>query len=342
MTRRTATEDKPGYRGKFIILTVVFVIVFMISCVIGRFSLSLPDFFKILASRFGHVEQTWSIGAETVFTIRIRRVFMTFVVGAALSLAGASYQGMFRNPMVSPDILGASAGAGFGASLAILMEAGYITICAASFAFGLLAVFLAYLFSRISRSNEILGMVLAGIIVSSIFSSGTSLLKLLADTQSQLPEITYWLMGSFTSVDQSDLIVCIPIILSALILVLLRWRLNLMTIDEESASTMGVNIRALRLCVVICATLLTASSVAVTGMIGWVGLVIPHFCRMIFGYDYKRIVPASILFGGAFLAAVDDLARVVTTGEIPIGILTSFVGAPLLLYLLATGGVKSD
>ena len=222
------------------------------------------------------------------------------------------------------------------------MEAGYVTICTSSFAFGMLAVFLAYLFSRISRSNEILGMVLSGIIVSSIFSSGTSLLKLLADTQSQLPEITYWLMGSFTSVDQTDLIVCIPIVLSALVLILLRWRLNLMTIDEESANTMGVNIRALRLCVVICATLLTASSVAVTGMIGWVGLVIPHFCRMIFGYDYKRIVPASILFGGAFLAAVDDLARVVTTGEIPIGILTSFVGAPLLLYLLATGGVKSD
>ncbi len=336
------TKDDTSYREKFIILTAVFVIVFMISCVIGRFSLSLPEFFRILASKFIHVKQTWSVGAGTVFAIRIRRVFMTFVVGAALSLAGASYQGMFRNPMVSPDILGASAGAGFGASLAILMEAGYVTICTSSFAFGMLAVFLAYLFSRISRSNEILGMVLSGIIVSSIFSSGTSLLKLLADTQSQLPEITYWLMGSFTSVDQTDLIVCIPIVLSALVLILLRWRLNLMTIDEESANTMGVNIRALRLCVVICATLLTASSVAVTGMIGWVGLVIPHFCRMIFGYDYKRIVPASILFGGAFLAAVDDLARVVTTGEIPIGILTSFVGAPLLLYLLATGGVKSD
>ena len=336
------TRTHTGYRRQFAILIAAFVVIFVVSCLIGRFGLTPREFFRILGSRVFHVERDWSIGAETVFSIRVRRVIMTYVIGAALALAGASYQGMFRNPMVSPDILGASAGAGFGASLAILLETGYVVICTSSFAFGLLAVLLAYLFSRMSRTNEILGMVLAGIVVSSVFSSGVSLLKLVADTQSQLPEITYWLMGSFTSIEKTDMYVCIPIALSALVLILLRWRLNLMTIDEESARTMGVNIKTLRLCVVICATLLTASSVAVTGMIGWVGLVIPHFCRMIFGYDYQRLVPASMLFGGAFMAAVDDIARVVTTGEIPIGILTSFVGAPLLLYLLATGGVRSD
>ena len=332
-----------NYGKKMVALVLIYIVVFLISCVIGRYSLSLPDFFKVIASRFADVRPTWNRSAETVlFNIRLPRVFLAGVVGAALSLAGVAYQGMFRNPMVSPDILGASAGAGFGAAVAIILEASYITICTSSFFFGMLAVGLAYLFSRMSRGNEILGMVLSGIVISSLFSSGTSLMKLLADTTTQLPEITYWLMGSLTAVKSKDMVICIPIALAALVLFLLRWRLNLMTIDEETANTMGVNIKILRLAVVICATLLTAACVSRTGMIGWIGLVIPHFCRMIFGYDYKRLVPASLLFGAAFLTVVDDIARIMTAGEIPIGILTSFVGAPLLIYLLATGGVRND
>ena len=337
------TGQRNGYRTKMIILAVIFAAAFLISCVIGRFSLSVGDLVKVLLSRFLEIKRTWDPAAETVlFNVRLPRVVIAAFTGAALSLAGVCYQGMFRNPMVSPDILGASTGAGFGAAIAILLGLGYMMICATSFVFGMIAVLAAYLFSRVSRGNEILGMVLAGIVVSSLFSAGTSLIKLLADTQSQLPEITYWLMGSLTSVKSKDLIVCIPITIAALVLIVFKWRLNLLTIDEESASTMGVNIKALRLAVVICATLLTAASVSVTGIIGWVGLVIPHFCRMIFGYDYRRLVPASMLFGAAFLLIVDDIARIVTAGEIPIGILTAFVGAPLLLYLLATGGVRND
>ena len=185
-------------------------------------------------------------------------------------------------------------------------------------------------------------MILSGIIVSSLFSAGTSFIKLVADTQEQLPEITYWLMGSLSSIKKGNLVVIIPIAVSTVVLFMLRWRMNLLTIDEESADTMGINLKVLRFIVVICATLLTSSCVAITGMIGWVGLVIPHFCRMLFGYDYKRLVPASILFGGTFLVIVDDIARLPSTKEIPIGILTSFVGAPLLFYLLVTGGARRD
>ena len=169
--------------------------------------------------------------------------------------------------------------------------------------------------------------------VSSLFSAGTSFIKLIADTQQQLPAITYWLMGSLSSIKREDLaFLAVPVLVGMVPLFLLRWRMNLLTVGEEEARSMGVDTRTLRLVVIICATLLTAASVSVSGMIGWVGLVIPHFCRMLFGYDYRRLIPA------AFLLAVDDIARLVTTAELPLGILTAFVGAPLFVYLILTGG----
>lgn len=284
--------------------------------------------------------QVWESGAYEVFLmIRLPRILAALLVGASLSLAGVVYQGMFRNPMVSPDILGASTGAGFGAALAILLGAGYVMITFSSFLFGIAAVAAAYLASRVGKMNEILSMILAGMIVSSLFSAGTSFIKLVADTQEQLPAITYWLMGSLSSIKGRDVqFILWPILIGMVPLFVLRWRLNLLTVEEDTARTMGVNTRLLRLVVVFCATLLTAASVSVSGMIGWVGLVIPHFCRMLFGYDYRRLIPASALFGATFLLAVDDVARTATTGEIPLGILTSFVGAPLFFYLLITTG----
>ena len=261
------------------------------------------------------------------------------LVGAALAVSGAAYQGMFRNPMVSPDILGASTGAGFGAAVAILLGAGYFGISAAAFCCGLLAVAAAWLVSRLSKADQAVSLILAGMMISSLFSAGTSFVKLVADTQQQLPAITYWLMGSLSSIKDKDVVfLAIPVALGMIPLFFLRWRMNLLTVGEEEAQSMGVNTRRLRGAVIVCATLLTSASVAVSGMIGWVGLVIPHFCRMLFGYDYRRLIPAGALFGAAFLLAVDDIARLVTTGELPLGILTAFVGAPLFLYLIATGG----
>ena len=232
-------------------------------------------------------------------------------------------------------------GAGFGAALAILLGAGYFGISMSAFVFGLLAVAAAYAVSCMSRTNQTIALILSGMMVSSLFSAGTSYLKLVADTQQQLPAITYWLMGSLSSIKPRDvLFLVIPVTLGLVPLLILSWRMNLLTLGEEEARSMGVNTRLLRFTVILCATLLTASSVAVSGMIGWVGLVIPHFCRMLFGYDYRRLIPAAALFGASFLIIVDDIARLATAGEIPLGILTAFVGAPIFLYLILTGGAR--
>ena len=339
-------RNRTSYKLQFIILIAAFIAAVLVSVVLGRYSLSLGEFFKVVWSKlpFTNVTQTWAPSAENVlFQIRLPRIACAVLIGAALSLAGVCYQGMFRNPMVSPDILGASTGAGFGAALAILLGAGYFVISATSFVCGLGAVLLAYVVSRFSKTNETVAMILAGMIISALFSAGTSYIKLVADTQDQLPAITYWLMGSLSSIKQKDLLfILIPIAVGMIPLFILRWRLNLLTVEEETSKSLGINISVLRAIVIICATLLTSASVSVSGMIGWVGLVIPHFCRIIFGYDYRRLVPATVLFGATFLLVVDDIARLATTGEIPLGILTSIVGCPLFLYLLLTGGGRRE
>ena len=248
---------------------------------------------------------------------------------------------MFRNPMVSPDLLGASTGACFGAALAILLGASYAVITAGSFLFGLAAVGLTYLVGRLSRMRSNLAMVLAGVMVGSLFSAGTSFIKLVADTNEQLPAITYWLMGALTAVRLDDLhFAMLPILLGLIPLFFLRWRLNLLTISEAEARSMGVNTKLLRLAVIVCATLATAASVSISGMIGWVGLVIPHICRLLVGQNTRFLLPCSLLLGASFLMLVDDLARCLTTSEIPLGILTALVGAPLFLYLIVKGGAR--
>lgn len=333
---------KPAYSRRFAVLAVVFVTALFGSVLLGRFSITPKELFRLILFRFVRTEQSWRDGAEKVaFEIRFPRVAAAGLVGAALAVAGVSYQGMFRNPMVSPDILGASTGAGFGAALAILLGAGYFGISLSAFCFGLLAVAAAYLVSCMSRTNQTIALILAGMMVSSLFSASTSYIKLVADTQQQLPAITYWLMGSLSSIKPKDvLFLVIPVAIGLVPLMVLSWRMNLLTLGEEEARSMGVNTRLLRLAVIVCATLLTAASVAVSGMIGWVGLVIPHFCRMLFGYDYRRLLPAAALFGASFLIVVDDIARLATAGEIPLGILTAFVGAPIFLYLVLTGGAR--
>lgn len=340
---KTAEKTKK-FKIKFTILVVIFIVVFFGSFMLGRYPVSPPELMKIILSGIIDIPQSWPDAAENViFQIRLPRVLAAAIIGAALSIAGVSYQGMFQNPMVSPDILGASSGAGFGAAFAILLGAGYMGISVAAFLFGLAAVMLAYGISRVSRINATLAMILAGMMIGSLFTSCTSFVKLVADTEQTLPAITYWLMGSLVSIKPQDVAFAIvPIIAGSVPLFLLKWRMNLLTVGEEEAQAMGINTRALRLVVIVCATLLTASSVAISGMIGWVGLVIPHFCRMIFGYDYRKIIPASALFGATFLMVVDNIARLATTAEIPLGILTSFVGAPIFVYLILKGGTSRE
>lgn len=334
----TAADKR--YARRFAVLGAVFLAMLLGSLLLGRYALSPGQLLHMLWTKVTGGAADWPLSDDkVVFAVRLPRVAAAALVGAALAVSGAAYQGMFRNPMVSPDILGASTGAGFGAAVAILLGAGYFGISAAAFCCGLLAVAAAWLVSRLSRTNQTVTLILAGMMISSLFSAGTSFVKLVADTQQQLPAITYWLMGSLSSIKDKDvLFLSIPVALGMIPLLVLRWRMNLLTLGEEEAQSMGVNTRRLRGAVIVCATLLTSASVAVSGMIGWVGLVIPHFCRMLFGYDYRRLIPAGALFGAAFLLAVDDIARLVTTGELPLGILTAFVGAPLFLYLIATGG----
>lgn len=334
----TAADKR--YARRFAVLGAVFLAVLLGSLLLGRYALSPGQLLHMLWTKVTGGAADWPLSDDkVVFAVRLPRVAAAALVGAALAVSGAAYQGMFRNPMVSPDILGASTGAGFGAAVAILLGAGYFGISAAAFCCGLLAVAAAWLVSRLSRTNQTVTLILAGMMISSLFSAGTSFVKLAADTQQQLPAITYWLMGSLSSIKDKDvLFLSIPVALGMIPLLVLRWRMNLLTLGEEEAQSMGVNTRRLRGAVIVCATLLTSASVAVSGMIGWVGLVIPHFCRMLFGYDYRRLIPAGALFGAAFLLAVDDIARLVTTGELPLGILTAFVGAPLFVYLIVTGG----
>lgn len=346
------TLDESHYGIRFAILATAFIVVFFGSFLLGRYSVPIGSLFRIFWAKLvsivtaGRVTlaQSWTDMEEAVVVnIRLPRIICAALVGAALSTAGASYQGMFRNPMVSPDLLGASTGAGFGAALAILLSFNYFGITVMAFCCGLAAVLLAYTVSRFSRLNATLSMVLAGVMISSLFSAGTSFVKLVADTEDQLPAITYWLMGSLSSIKGQDtLFAFVPIVIGLIPLFLLRWRINLLTLSEAEAKSLGINTGRLRLLVIICATLITSASVAVSGMIGWVGLVIPHFCRMIFGYDYRRLIPSSILMGSTFLMVVDDIARNITTSEIPLGILTSFVGAPVFIYLILTGGANRE
>ena len=338
---------KPEKTGRrcVLILLILLAAVFFLSFLLGRYRVSALQTARLLADRAlsgvsrGHLRlaPTWTPEeASVVIQIRLPRI-----LSAALSAAGASYQAMFRNPMVSPDLLGASTGACFGAALAILLGASYAVITAGSFLFGLAAVGLTYLVGRLSRMRSNLAMVLAGVMVGSLFSAGTSFIKLVADTNEQLPAITYWLMGALTAVRLDDLhFAMVPILLGLIPLFFLRWRLNLLTISEAEARSMGVNTKLLRLAVIVCATLATAASVSISGMIGWVGLVIPHICRLLVGQNTRLLLPCSMLLGASFLMLVDDLARCLTTGEIPLGILTALVGAPLFLYLIVKGGAR--
>lgn len=327
-------------------LTVLIMAIGLIVCVLGSFTLGryrvpLKELLGILGSKLGlPIEPFWTIQMETaVWNIRLPRVLLSVLVGACLAAAGASYQGVFQNPMASPDILGASAGAGFGAALAILMGLSSVFITLGAFSMSLLTVALVFFVSRHAKGDRVLGLVLAGIMVSSLFQSGTSFIKLVADPNNQLPQITFWLMGSLSGARWKEIgFVLVPMLVGLIPLLLLRWRLNVITMGDDEARAMGVNAPRIRLVIVICSTLVTASVVSVSGMIGWVGLVIPHMMRRIVGSDYRWLMGASILGGGIFLLLVDNVSRSATTAGIPIGILTSFIGAPFFLWLITGRG----
>lgn len=337
-------RTREGRRGLLFIciLAAALLALFLLSFWLGRYDVPPSDVIRILLSRIFPMDASWTEQMEAaVLNIRLPRILLACMVGCSLATAGTAYQSVFRNPMAAPDILGASSGACFGAALAILLGFSRSGITALAFVSSLLSVALVYAIARRTKGNRVTSLLLAGVMIGSLFSACTSYVKLVADPSNQLPAITYWLMGSLSGTRMNVVaFAAVPMFIGLAPLLILRWRINLLTLGEEEARSMGVNTRLLRFTVILCATLLTAASVAVSGMIGWVGLVIPHFCRMLFGYDYRRLIPAAALFGASFLIIVDDIARLATAGEIPLGILTAFVGAPIFLYLILTGGAR--
>ena len=317
-------------------LGVLVVVATLASLMLGRFPITPAEAGGMLASQVVPIEPFWTSQQETLFfQVRLPRIVLALLVGCSLAAAGAAFQGTFQNPLVSPDILGASQGAAFGAAVAILLGLGAFGISAFAFAAAIVTVMLVLLVSSRAKGNHMMVVVLAGVMMSSLLQAAVSYTKLIADPTDQLAAITYWLMGSLTGAKPADLaMAAAPMAAGLLVLFALRWRINILTMGDDEASTMGVNAQRVRIVVIFAATLVTAASVAVTGMIGWVGLVIPHFARMVIGCDYRKLLPASMLMGASFLLVVDDVARLATTSEIPIGILTAFVGAPFFLYLI--------
>ena len=316
---------------------------FLLSFVMGRYGVPLGQVVRILLSGVLPLEQTWTDNmAIAVLNVRLPRILLACLVGCGLSAAGTGYQTVFQNPMAAPDILGASSGACFGAALAIMTGQSAVMITVFAFLASLLSVALVYLVGNHTRGNRVVNLLLAGIMVGSLFSACTSYIKLVADPTNQLPQITYWLMGSLSGTRMGTVrfaAVCMAVGLVPLLL--LRWRMNLLTLSPDEARAMGVHTDRLRLAVILSSTVLTAAAVSVSGMIGWVGLVIPHLSRRIVGSDCRRLMPMSCLFGAAFLLLVDNMARCLTATEIPIGILTAFVGAPFFIYLMVRGGDRA-
>ena len=324
------------HRRTILLLSLLAVAVGFVSLFLGRYPISLETMMRVLASRLMPVEPTWSVTVETVvFNIRVPRVLLAMFVGAGLSIAGASFQGMFQNPLVSPDVLGVTAGGGFGAALAILLSGKSAVIQLSSLGFAILAVGLTYSISRIYKTTPTLMLVLSGIVVGSIFSALLSLTKYIADPNQKLPAIVFWLMGSLATVTRSDaMAACPPIGLGIVTLLLVRWRINLLSMGDVEARALGVNTEVLKAIIIVASTLITATGVSVCGIIGWVGLVIPHVGRMLVGPDHKVLLPACVALGAIYLTLIDNLARALTSAEIPLGILTAIVGAPFFAVML--------
>ncbi len=286
------------------------------------------------------IEPFWSkTQASLLLQHRMPRIWLACLVGCCLASAGAAYQGVFQNPMAAPDILGASSGAAFGAALAILLDLGGGMITIMAFVSSIVTVLLVIYVGGRAKGKRVVGLILAGIMIGSLVSSGTSFVKLVADPDDQLPAITYWLMCSLNGASPKDVwFSLIPMGLGLIPLFLLRWRINILTLGDDEARTMGVNPKRLRVIVILSATMITAASVAVSGVIGWVGLVIPHLTRRIVGNNYRKLMPATMLLGAIFMLLVDDVSRNLFVTEIPIGILTSLIGAPFFIYLITRDG----
>ena len=328
--------SKSNYAVIMLVFCMLLFLMVVVSLGMGRLHIAPMDVFKILCSYVVPVEQSWSDqAASVIYTLRLPRVLAAILIGAALSLSGAAYQSVFKNPLVAPDMLGVSSGACVGASLCILLGLGSTFIQIGAFAGGMLAVGCAVIITRIIGKNSIVMLVLSGLIVSGLMNALLGIIKYLADSETQLPEITYWQLGSLVSVTWANIFSSgIPIVFCLVFMLVIRWRMNILTLSDEEVHMLGRDAGWLRYAIILCATVLTACSVCISGTIGWVGLVIPHFSRMLVGPNNQRLLPLAIVLGAFFLLAVDTISRASMSAEIPLSILTGLIGAPFYFYLL--------
>ena len=337
-------DTKGKFRICMIVTAILILMLFFVTICLGQFQITISQVFGEIFGT-GSPEAAKSNIHTVIFNIRIPRVIMALVSGAGLAASGAAFQSLFANPLATPDTLGVANGASFGAALGLLLgfkSAGVQTLALLS---GILAVALVFAVTRgIGRNAPSMIMViLAGLVISSLFSALVSLIKYVADPQDVLPTITFWLMGRFSNITKANMLLSIPFIaVGTLLIFLLRFRLNALSLAEDEARAMGINLRRIRILVIIAASMTTAAVVSVCGVIGWVGLLIPHISRMLFGNDNRFVVPASLMFGAVFMLIVDTIARCVTASEIPVSILTAVIGAPVFILLLRrTGGINT-
>ena len=323
------------YRQWLWLLSILLFVGIFVSLSLGRYSNDPLKVLNVLLARMGanvNVDPTMD---SIVFNVRLPRIIASVMIGAMLSLSGTVYQSVFRNPLVSPDLLGVSSGAAVGAAGAILLGAGLVTRQLFAFTGGMLAVLITSMVPRILRNRSNMMLVLSGIIVGGFFSSVLAIMKFVAEEQTELSSIVFWQMGSLSSILGRELLAILPVfVICSSLLLMLSWRINILAFGDLEAQTLGVNVRQVRGIVVVCASLLTASAVSISGTIGWIGLVVPHLGRLLVGSDNTRSMPLAILIGSLFMLLIDTLARTATSMEIPLSILTGFVGAPLYAFLL--------
>ena len=321
----------------YIILGILPFLAALICLGIGRYSMSVSETVTTLFSRFTNAKVD-NTAYTVIFNVRLPRIILAAVVGAGLSCAGAAFQGLFSNPLATPDTLGVASGASFGAVLAMLIGGNMIGI--QGMALGLISCLITFLIGRSSRRGSIVMIVLAGLVVSSVFEALVSLMKYVADPQDELPVITYWLMGSMSRANYKNLVMGIPFIVIGIIIIFaLRWRLNILSFNEDEARSLGVNVKILRVAFILASSMITASCVSMCGQVGWVGLLVPHISRMMRGNNNCKVIPVSISLGAFFMIVMDTFARSATASEIPISILTAIIGAPVFIVLLKkTGG----
>ncbi|CAM3187830.1 Iron chelate uptake ABC transporter, FeCT family, permease protein [Prescottella defluvii] len=319
-----------------VVLTVGIVAVGLISLSVGRYTVPVNEVARILINEVISLPRTWTDAeSNVVLGVRLPRVLLGMIVGGGLALGGAALQAAFRNPLVSPQILGVSSGASFGGVLALMFGLGSTFLVGGAFLFGLAALGMVLLIGRTRSGGAILMIVLGGVVTSAFFSALVSFITYVADPYSTLPSIVFWLMGSLATADMAKvLIAAVPILLGSAVVIGLRWRINILSLGDDDAASLGVNPGRLRAVLLTMVALMTAGAVAVSGVIGWVGLVVPHIARLWVGPDHRISMPTTFVLGAAYLTIIDTLSRTVSSGEIPLGILTAIIGAPVFVLLL--------